>query len=187
MPTRPRAGVDMDGVLYPWESHARFLLYNQFGIKISPSPHYNWIQEECIRLGRKDAWDWLWGYGVHWLFSGGDMYPDARVNIRKLQYTHDIVIITRRPRGAIAATLSWLGKNGVLPSEVLILHDNGPKSAVSCDWYVDDSPDIVEELFRAGKRVYVFDRPWNQNLPPEVEGGVTRVLDWDELMRRVGQ
>lgn len=184
---RPRAGVDLDGVLHPWSSTTRQILRENFGLVISESQTYSWIKDECARLGKPEAWGWLWENAVPEMFSG-DPFPGAIEAVHRLQQTHDVVIVTKRPRDAIVPTLKWLALHGIEATEVIVQIDPAArKSVVRCDWYVDDSPEVIEELWRAGKRVYAFDQPWNRNLPPEVEGGVTRVVDWQDLMGRVGQ
>jgi 5'(3')-deoxyribonucleotidase len=185
MSARPRAGIDLDGVLHEWSPTARQILFDKLGLVISESQTYNWIKDECARLGKPEAWGWLWREAVPAMFSG-EPYPGAIDAIHRLQQTHDIVIVTKRPRGAIIPTFRWLALHGIEAVEVIVLTDpTARKSVVECDWYVDDSPEVIEELWRAGKRVYAFDQPWNRNLPPEVEGGVTRVKDWDVLLRKV--
>ena len=172
--------------LHQWSPTTRRILRAQFGLEISESQTYNWIKDECARLGRPEAWPWLWREAVPEMFSG-EPYPGAVEAVHRLQETHDVVVVTKRPRGAILPTLRWLATYDIAASEVVIQHDPAArKSAVECDWYVDDSPEVIEQLWRAGRRVYALDRPWNQDLPPGM-GSVTRVMGWDDLMRRVGQ
>lgn len=181
---RPRAGVDLDGVVHDWETNTRRLLRNYLGVDVTPSQTYNWIKDECARLGRPDAWSELWSHWVPSMFSG-EAYPGATDGVCALAQTHDLVLITRRPRTALGATLRWLTSHDVSPSELVVLHDpSRPKSATPCNWYVDDSPAEVDELATAGKRVYVMDRTWNRELPQRY--GVTRVADWPDLLAKVG-
>jgi uncharacterized HAD superfamily protein len=185
MRARPRAGIDLDGVLHQWSPTTRGILLREFGLEISESQTYNWIKDECARLGRPEAWPWLWENAVAEMFSG-PAYPGAVEAVLEIQRAHDVIVVTKRPRGAIVPTLRWLVDRGIAASEVIVLHDLAArKSVVKCDWYVDDSPEVIEELWRAGKRVFAFDQPWNRNLPPEVEGGVTRVRALHELMEKV--
>jgi len=181
---RPRAGVDLDGVLYAWEPQARSVLESQWGVSLSPSTDYYSIHYELAeRLGPAvgtDAERWLFSTGGcnAGLWIDGASVPKAVETVQRLALSHDVVLITKRPRVAIPDTWRWLVSQGVFATELVV--SNKPKSSVSCDWYVDDSPSVVEELAAAGRKVYLFDCPWNQDCPAGV-----RVKGWDDLWSRV--
>ena len=185
--SRPRAGIDVDGVLYEWERQARALLAGWWGVPLEESVHYYSIQDGLqAQLGEaagKLADSWLFTDGWRYdLWDGGDEVPGAVEALRRLSASHDLVIISKRPRVAIAQTWHWFLRQRLCPTEMIIIPPDSdrPKSSVLCDWYVDDSPAVVEELQAAGRVVYLFDRPWNQ----ECQAG-ERVAGWDLLMRKV--
>ena len=183
---RPRCGLDLDNVIYDWEGHARWLLRTWWDIDLPVSTDYDMIRQ---RIGR-ERWDWLFDDGVSkfGLFSGGPILKDAAIILPEIALTHDVVVLTRRPRSAIRDTYDWLHRHMIHPSELVILHDvpgkgdaiTRAKADVECDWYVDDSPAEVEDLDRRGKDVYLMDRPWNQ----QCTAGI-RVANWYELRRMI--
>lgn len=186
---RPRAGIDLDGVLYQWEPTARRVLEEHWGVRITESETWDWIREKLVeRLGPS-----LGAQAGHWLFRGegviaglwrnGEPYPGAVDAARKLALSHDVVIVTARPRYALRDTMSWLLFHGIYPTELIILppgEGQRPKSSVLCDWYVDDSPANVEELDAAGRRAFLFDQPWNRACPAG-----ERVSGWEDLMEKL--
>jgi len=185
--SRPRAGVDLDGVVYEWEAQARLLLSAWWGVSLPESTHYYSIRDGLIeRLGEatgRMADSWLftdgWRYG---LWDRGENVPGAFDALRRLSLIYDIAFVTKRPRVAIPPTWDWLAFNRFHPTELIVIppdSDRG-KSTIGADWYVDDSPAVAEELSAAGKVIYLFDRPWNR----DCQFGV-RVSGWDGLLKRV--
>lgn len=116
------------------------------------------------------------------MFSEGEGYGEGIAAAKVLADTHDLVIVTKRPPGARVATLEWLAEQRIPAAEVHILDPKtGVKSAVPCDFYVDDAPAVVEELAGAGKLVYLLDRPWNQ----ECQAG-KRLKTWYDVLKERG-
>lgn len=187
---RPRAGVDLDGVVYQWEPTARGLLHAHWGVEISESQTWGWIADRLVeRLGPalgKEATSWLYRYegAAAGLWRLGEPYPDAIEALQRLSVSHDVVIITKRPRVALVDTAEWLLRHGVFPMELIVQppDDSRPKSSVLCDWYVDDRGANVDELSEhcPESRVFLMDRPWNQE-PTSGE----RVFGWLDLLEKV--
>ncbi len=175
---RPRAGIDLDGVVHQWSPTARGVLKLRFGIEIGESQTWTWIKDHTT----PEQWDWLWSQGISWGLFLGEAYPFAIPSLHRLAETHDLVVITARPRDAIHQTLSWLVRYKIDATEVHILTNSTPKSEIRCDWYVDDNTDNVRELAQAGRRVYLFDQPWNRHETPAFS---ERVFGWPDLMHWV--
>lgn len=172
-----RAGIDLDGCLYGWEPYTRELIARRTGIVLPESSHYNSLRDAVT----PEVWAWLWDTQVEEMFSMGAAHGEGISAVRLLAETHDIVVITKRPRQAAVATLQFLADQRIPAIEVHILDHEARKSSVPCDWYVDDAASVVEELAEAGKTVYLFDRPWNQGC----EAGI-RVKSWYNLLVQVG-
>lgn len=172
---RRRAGIDLDGVVHQWGPTARSILKLRFGIEISESETWDWIKDHTTR----EQWEWLWSEGVEWGLFSGEAYPFAVASLHRLAETHDLVVITARPRAAVPQTFAWLAQHQIMATEVHVLTNGDPKSAILCDWYVDDRTDNVAELANAGRRVYLFDQPWNRHETPAFS---ERVRDWPDLM-----
>ena len=116
------------------------------------------------------------------MWHAGGETPGAVEAVRRLSLTYDVVFITKRPRLAIPYTWDWLAARHLYPTEMIVIPpdaDRG-KSTVLCDWYIDDSPAVAEELEKAGRVVYLLDRAWNRECPFG-----TRVQDWGGLLERV--
>lgn len=174
-----RAGIDLDGVCYRWSETAKFLLNTTFGYKLGESTYWGYIQANV----KPEHWKWLWADAItkHGLFRHGNCYPGTFMALQALhEMGHDLVIITSRPKLARADTLDWLAYHRIPASEVHILGEDAPKNNVACDYYVDDGPQNAEPLVRAGRAVFLWDRPWNQGC----QYGI-RISTWPELIRYV--
>jgi 5'(3')-deoxyribonucleotidase len=62
---------------------------------------------------------------------------------------------------AVSDTVEWLDQHAIPYRDICFL---GRKPEVEADCYVDDSPDMVDALRRAGNTVVVFDAPYNRDL-----------------------
>jgi 5'-nucleotidase len=71
-----------------------------------------------------------------------------------------------------ADTAAWLDLQRIPYRDLCFV---GDKPTVGADLYVDDSPRNVLALREAGRRVIVFDQPYNRDL------GGPRATDWDQL------
>ena len=182
-----RAGVDIDGVLYDWDTASRALLAERWGVSLPISISYYATRDAlCERLGTATgnlAWSWLFTAPAQQagLWRWNPM-PGVFEALNRLRLHFEVAIITKRPRIAAGDTFRWFVDRGFTPDSLTLLEPSSgrSKAEVPCDWYVDDSPAIVEDLAKQGKRVYLFDQPWNQGC----EAG-ERVADWDDLLRKV--
>ena len=188
MMARQRCGIDLDGVVYEWEAQARRLLLDRWGVDLPESDHYYALSRDLkARLGPAtgglaNAWLFNQEAALAGMWHAGGETPGAVEAIRRLSLTYDVVFITKRPRLAIPYTWDWLTARRLYPTEMIVIppdQDRG-KSTVPCDWYIDDSPAVAEELEKAGRVVYLLDRAWNR----ECQFG-QRVADWTGLLERV--
>jgi len=177
--SRKRAGIDLDGVCYDWDSSAKFLLSHSFGYSLDVTTRWNHIKDSVHAV----HWEWLWTEGVKLgLFRHGNLYRGSIEALRTLDRKgHNLVIITTRPDSARVDTLDWLSYHKIPAKEVHVLGQGANKANVECDWYVDDMPNNVSDICAAGKTAYLFDRSWNR----ECRDGV-RVASWAELLYHHG-
>jgi 5'-nucleotidase len=63
-------------------------------------------------------------------------------------------------RAAVIDTVEWLDRAHIPYRDLCFL---GAKPQVEADLYVDDSPDNIAALRKAGNEVVVFDQPYNQD------------------------
>jgi len=62
---------------------------------------------------------------------------------------------------AVSDTVEWLDHHAIPYRDICFL---GRKPEVEADCYVDDSPDVIEALRKAGNTALVFDAPYNTDL-----------------------
>lgn len=171
-----RIGVDLDGVVYDWESTARYLIEAHHGIKVEQSRYHDHIQDQVP----DEIWQWLWTDGVDLgLFKYGKYIRGSIDGLRELAKCGTLEVVTIRPRKVIQDTLRFISGLPDVFNGVHILGDNGLKSSVGCDIYVDDNASVIQEVRTAGREGIVFNQPWNQDvLGP-------RAYDWPGVMQHV--
>jgi 5'(3')-deoxyribonucleotidase len=78
---------------------------------------------------------------------------------------------------AVSDTVEWLDHHAIPYRDICFL---GRKPEVEADCYVDDSPDMIQQLRDAGNAVVVFDAPYNRDL------GGPRAETWSDVEHYVG-
>ena len=179
-------GVDLDGVCGDYTAALREVAVERLGVDPSALP-----------LER--SWDFReWGLvpgpvrgpapgrGAWSTASSGPCPPspgraetlwrlsDAGVWIRII--THRLYVNWGHAQ-AVADTVEWLDATGIPYRDLCFL---GAKPQVEADCYVEDAPHNVEALRETGRRVIVFDQPYNQGVPGP------RAVDWGEVETLVG-
>lgn len=163
-----RVGVDIDGVLYPWDEAARDALTLKFGIE-RPGPSLSWdYLKENID---PEQWRWLWtAEGQSLAFGQIDRtylgVVDA-INDVLRPGVHEVHFVTHRdPRYTAVYTAQFLRRHfGLHPWDgVHVLRASFPKRRLATwDVFIDDKPDTVFD-FLANTSAQVFSpaRPWNE-------------------------
>jgi hypothetical protein len=183
-----RIGLDLDGVCYDWDAHARDLLRARIARRGDPVPpvlhevsrHWNAISE----MVAAEDWRWLWAE-AEGLFSGSSCLPGTVPGVRALCALGEVTVITSRPRRAWHETTTWLARV-LADAPVRGVHFVGSdsKSVVACDVYVDDSPEVLHDLARRGCRTVAMLQPWTSGNgwgpPPE-----PHARTWDEIVAHV--
>jgi uncharacterized HAD superfamily protein len=189
MSARKRFGVDIDGVCYQWSKTARYMLrevlpnspYTSDGPLGQESTYWNYIPDNVA----PEHWKWLWSEGVRLgLFRHGHMVPGTIEGMRRLAAAGDVIVITHRPKSAVADTLAWLAYQQLQLAGVHLFTNEEPKSGVACDVYIDDKPENCLDLaHNTDGAVFILDQPWNEAF---YDPKVTRVADWSEFCGLVG-
>lgn len=178
-----RIALDCDGVIYSYDSAARYMLREYRGCKglDEPSTHWDFIQETVS----PSDWDWLWSEGVkRGLFRYGHGIRGAIIGIRKLaEAGHELLIVTHRPRSAVRDTIDWLSYMHLPVSEVHILSDEEPKTFVKADILIDDKWENVKAWSDVGRFAILFSQPWNRQ--GHAHNGVSTVDGWREVVECV--
>lgn len=174
-------GIDLDGVVYKWSDTARFMLEEQFGIKVPEQEHWGTWDESL----KKEHWDWLWTDGIkQGLFRHGHIYKGSIDALNKLSELGEIMIITSRPKTAHPDTLDWLSFHKVPTSRVVMLGPGANKAHVAptCQLYVDDKVTNCNELATLDTRVVLWGRPWSFEKGETLDPKVGIVTSWDAVL-----
>lgn len=157
-----RIGFDVDGVLYNW--HASVRQYLGFTIEEAPDPlqwhfHDQWgiTAEELGRAANN-------GVDAGVVLSWGDPLPGAKETLERVRALgHTIHIVTDRsagsPGNAQAATIRWFHEHELPYDTITFARD---KTIANVDFFIDDRLENYDVLHLAGRRVYLLNRPWNQ-------------------------
>jgi hypothetical protein len=163
-----RIGLDIDGVLYPWDDCAREALAAKFGRpKLGPSLRWDWIKENTT----SEEWAWLWSkegqdacFGKTWRH-----YPGVREAVARMLRTHEVHFVTHRdPRRTAIHTAEFLEHHfGQHPWAGVHVIQRSTRKAALQDWdvFVDDKPEtVVDFLVNSRARVFAPRRSWNADL-----------------------
>lgn len=158
-----RVGVDIDGVLFPFEDAFREYLVKRKG----------WRPYECPPATR-------WEFYIDWdltphmfvricdeaadrgeLFRHHAPYPEVAAQLQRLRDArHKIILITSRDFGADPRidTEWWLYENDIPYDE---LHFTQDKTKVPVDYHIDDNVDNHLAMLDAKVTSWLLARPWN--------------------------
>lgn len=178
-------GIDIDGVLYPWDECARDALVVKFGIE-RPGPSLDW---DYLKNNIDPAhWRWLWTEEGQNLCFGRvpRAYPGVveAVNSILRSGEHEVHFVTHRdPRRTAGHTAAFLQYHfGGHPwAGVHVLQASYPKRRLArWDVFIDDKPETVWD-FLANTNAQVFSpvRPWNGELA-EDEAATTKLIRYDD-------
>ena len=154
--------IDLDGCLYSYHSAFVYMARNCLGVDMpdaSEWDHWNWpfqylsdyeqewMEDEAVKLG-------LYRYGH--IMKGGILA------VRKIAETHDVIVVTHRPREAVRDTLAWLTYADLPLSGLHILSDGQPKSSVKWDLLIDDKFNNITDAVCHARKAVLFDQAWNR-------------------------
>lgn len=116
----------------------------------------------------------------------------AKEAIQKLTVGHDLFFITSRPTHTEIKTRNFFKKNfpAIRP---YVFHSNerfggwGKTKNILCrnlkiDLFIEDQPAYALACAEEGIRVFLMDKPWNQNIK---HNNLLRVNDWEEVMGKL--
>ncbi|MEU8919044.1 5' nucleotidase, NT5C type [Streptomyces nigrescens] len=180
-------GVDLDGVVADFYSHARCLAAEWFEVpEASLTPA---VKKDLAAWGFPDAISYQrlhrWAVTQRNLFR--DMPPiwGARSALRRLSddkvririITHRLYI-DRFHQAAVRQTIDWLDHHGIPYRDLCFMAD---KRAVEADLYIEDTPENIKKLQKAGKEVLIYTNTTNMEIKGE------RVDDWKAAEDHVRQ
>lgn len=178
-------GVDLDGVVADFYGALRPIAAEWRGValdKLTPDVSYGlkeWgiTPQEYQELHR-------FAVAQKEIFSTQPAIPDAAAALRRLGYNPDIRIriITHRlfikytHEISIQQTIEWLEENGIPYWDICFMKSKGD---VGADLYIEDSPNNIAALQKAGRNVLIFTNSTNKH----VDG--MRANNWEEAEKKV--
>lgn len=164
-----KIGLDADGVLYPFEEGLRHYLTQYVGLEPEQLGEITqWHLYEDWGLSREEFKEYYTdaiNSGV--LFSVPGPYEGTTAGLQRLvDAGHSLHVVTARgdtghPGRAEGMTRFWLAMH--LPP-ITSLTFSSDKTIVNTDVFLEDKLSNYDDLHFAGVRVYLMDRPWNQQL-----------------------
>lgn len=187
---KPKIGVDIDGVLYPFDLAARTLLRLR-GVDVNVADDAQYWNHTAEIVGR-EAWEWIWGPGRRQVFEAAPPYPGAIKAMRRLENDVRIVYVTHRPLDVAHITLRWLAYHKLNPHAVIHASgENKSQYAEGCIAFIEDRAENAREIADAtDAEVWVPCRTWNTDVGTMTD--VTRpnlrtFTDWKEVTEWVSQ
>lgn len=173
-------GVDLDGVLYPFQDAFKEYCTNVLGLSELPEPtHWNFYEDWGMD-SETFAYHLHHASSEYRLFDTHDPYPgvvDAWRDLRDLGPR--IHVMTARPQSAWAQTADWLHRHGLYadtlhftPTKTFLSYMSSGKAAM-----IDDHVQYYEEAELVGILPFLLTRPWNSQLD-----GASRVNSFAEFV-----
>ncbi len=174
-----RVGIDLDGVVADFNAGWMRLHADEFGSDLVPEMVTGWDGlHELAGFADMEAF-WTWAQGTDLrpsIFRHLELFDGAATTMRALADAgHEIAIITAKPAWSVPDTLRWIADHELPVTEIHIRHD---KYLVDCDVYLDDAPNVLQELsaHRPEATVCRMVRPWNRPID-----GVVDVNGWRQF------
>ncbi|MDE1851192.1 MAG: hypothetical protein KGH69_00695 [Candidatus Micrarchaeota archaeon] len=104
--------------------------------------------------------------------------------VGKLKGSYDIAITTATSANLKDAT-AWMEQNGIAYDRLVLFNTASEKHlAEGVDIYIDDHPDVAENVASVGKRSILFRQPWNEELiARNSDPNITVVDSWGQIER----
>lgn len=169
-----RLGVDIDGVVCEFQEAYNRWVARMYDLPVIPIDRFDWYlaYPNGARL-----WSAAHSEGIaEDIYMSAAVTPDAVEVLKKASEDWEIRFITYRPARLAPITNEWLDRHD-LPYPVTHTDD---KASVPCDLYVDDHPQTITSLHRAGRKALLFRRPWNREA-----WDLPGVWNWQSLRRRL--
>lgn len=162
-----RIGMDIDGVLADFAGAANQWIADHLGVTPRDVDRWDWFVH--YGEGHEVAWNELWRAILapdSTFFLDLAPLEHAREGLRDLLADgHELEFVTARPESTKEQTGMWLMDllaGSVDGTNVPTLTHVEDKATTDCDIYLDDSPEHLEALAKAGKRVVCMSQPWNK-------------------------
>lgn len=180
-------GIDLDGVCANYYDALRRYVAEAYGVpeseieEIYPEPKtYDMIEWPGFKHNFVKYHSEAVTEGI---YSNMEPIPGASYTLWKLnEEGYHVRVITSRfvkhgqNAQVVSDTAFWLDQNDIPYRDIMFVKD---KPDVYADIYVDDSPENIRNLQATGRKVIIFDAPYNQSS----EGN--RAKNWDEVYKLI--
>lgn len=187
--------VDIDAVLADFLS--KFLEYRNYIYHTNyvRDDFYTYIWAEVFGESKEQMYAILSDFFESGYVDQIKPMPGAVAGIGALEKQgHEVYVVTSRPRMIKDLTLRWLRKNfgnvfkAVFFSNQPAYGSFGPTKGEICRQirakvFIDDQLSYCRECLEEGRRVFLFDNPWNKDL--DVPSGVIRAYSWPEIIENI--
>ncbi len=120
--------------------------------------------------------------------------PGAVEAIKKIKKKHELIVVTGRPNSLLKKTKKWVNDyfpnffNEIHCTNLHFANGNGLTKGDICknnkvDLLIDDYIEFGQECVNNNIEVFLMNQPWNKQA--KLLSGITRVMSWQDVMRRI--
>jgi len=187
-----KIGIDIDEVVVEYVKRFLELCETNLNQKFSIAEISNFNMEEVLGISKEEADKIAKEFNDCQLFKELDFVEGAKESISILSKDNELFFITSRPSSIIEGTRDFLNKHlKVVDFEIyhsLGFRDGeGKTKADICKErgikiLIEDRRKYALDCAENGIKVFLMDKPWNQNCGHE---NIIRVKNWKEILERL--
>lgn len=150
-------------------------------------PYLNELTGENVKEEEYTSIDWNDTYGPQYqniyenfdveyshIYKEANILDGAKEVVDKLLENGDqVYFVTARSKDIDEITKSWIEKQGLDSSRVYSLSGNSGKvkmaEKLQCDYFIEDDPNNVKNLLKAGYKVLLMDTNYNKEVISDIE------------------
>lgn len=190
--TKKVVGVDFDDVLLDF-TYGLIRFHNErYGTTIGWEDHSNVNLWEVWNCSKEESIERVLEFYEHELHFQSPPIEKAVEAIGELAKKYSVIVVTSRPDYVREKTLEWLYKH--FPKEhfedICFTNLFAGKGEVKrkshvceergIEIFIEDFVHNAEDIASIGKKVLLFDKPWNRNAPEHPK--IRRVHSWPEIL-----
>ncbi len=190
-----KIGIDFDDVLIDFNTGFAEYHNTTYGTAVAREDIYAFDAEQIYGITREEFLHRLHEFMLSDKHIETAPVTGVKEALTVLGKQHELCIVTSRSKTLSDLTEAWLQKN--LPGMFKVTHytnqfphNEGIKKSKAevCDEegieiFIEDSPVQVQVLINGGKKVLLFNTPWNQGVLPS--SLITRVFSWKDIVERI--
>ncbi|PJA49087.1 MAG: hypothetical protein CO170_00600 [candidate division SR1 bacterium CG_4_9_14_3_um_filter_40_9] len=187
-------GVDLDEVLSQTLDDA--LKYNKYmfnGIPIKRKDVLNYYIHQIPKYnaGVEDSKQWFDNFLASKKANSLKPVTGAKRKLMELKKKgYSLVVVTARPEEFKDMTWKWVNRHFTGIFDDMVFANHLTKNAVSkvdlcknlgIQIMIEDNLHYATELAKAGIKVYLFDKPRNQEYNPKIHKNIVKVKKWKDI------